>query len=67
MENKSFQDELRNLLTEHDKEVMENTLETFICRLINLRLINVNDDMYYEMLEVKDCLIKEKFDVEVKL
>lgn len=60
-DNKSFENELRKLLTEHDKEIIETALETFICTLINSRLLSTNDDMYYEMLEVKDNLIKEKF------
>jgi len=66
MGNDTFENELRNLLVKHDKEVVETALETVVCRLIDLRLINVNGDMYCEMLEVKDCLIKEKFDVEVE-
>lgn len=65
-ENKSFEEELRKLLTEHDREVAETMLETFICKLIDLRLISVNDDMYYEMLEIKDDLLKEEYGAEVE-
>lgn len=66
IENNSFEEELRKLLTEHDREVAETMLETFICKLIDLRLLNVNDDMYYEMLEAKDCLIEEEYGAKVE-
>lgn len=61
MDNNTFENELRKLLAEHDKEIIETALETFICELINSRILSTNDDMYYEMLGVKDNLIKEKF------
>lgn len=57
----------------HDKEVrqaVKNTaqtaLEKFICRLVNARLVGVNDDLYVELLETKDDLLKEKYGVEVE-
>ena len=48
------------------KDTAKEALEKFIIRLIDLRLVGVNDDMYYELLEVKDWLLKEYYNVEVE-
>ena len=48
------------------KEVAQEALETFICRLVNLRLVSTKGDLYVEMLELKDDLLKEKYGVEDK-
>lgn len=47
------------------KETARESLEEFICKLINLKLITTTEDFYYEMLEVKDDLLKEKFGVDL--
>lgn len=48
------------------KDTAIECLEQFICRLVNARLVGVNDDLYYELLETKDDLLKEKYGVEVE-
>jgi hypothetical protein len=49
-----------------ESETAKNTLEDFICRIVNARLAHVNDDLYYELLELKDELLNEKYGVEVE-
>lgn len=48
------------------KEAAQEAIETFICRLVNLRLVSTKGDLYVEMLELKDDLLKEKYGVEDK-
>ncbi len=48
------------------QDTAQNVLEEFICRLVNSRLVGVNDDLYVELLETKDDLLKEKYGVEVE-
>lgn len=47
------------------KETARESLEEFICKLINLKLITTTEDFYYELLEVKDDLLKEKYGVDL--
>lgn len=42
-----------------------DALEQFIVKLINLRLVRTESDMYHEMIEAKDDLLKERYGVEV--
>lgn len=42
----------------------QTALEEFICRLVNSRLVSTKSDLYVEMLEAKDDLLKEKYGVE---
>lgn len=46
------------------KESAKEVLEQFICDIVNAKLVHTNDDMYYELLELKDELLK-KYGVEV--
>lgn len=46
-----------------ESDTARECLEQFICRLVNARLVGVNDDLYYELLEAKDDLVKEKYEV----
>ena len=46
-----------------ESDTAREILEQFICRLVNARLVGVNDDLYYELLEAKDDLLKEKYEV----
>jgi chromosome segregation ATPase len=53
--------------TEHAvKDTAQEALEAFICKLVNSRLVSTKDDLYVEMLETKDDLLKEKYGVEVE-
>ena len=47
-----------------ESDAARECLEQFICRLVNDRIVGVNDDLYYELLEAKDDLLKEKYAVE---
>ena len=47
------------------KETAQETLENFICKIVNARLVNTNEDLYYELLEAKDSLLKDKYGVEI--
>lgn len=47
------------------KELAKETLENFIFELINLRIVDVNSDLYYKLLEVKDDILKEKYELEI--
>ena len=46
-----------------ESDTARECLEQFICRHVNARLVGVNDDLYYELLEAKDDLLKEKYGV----
>jgi hypothetical protein len=48
-----------------ESDTAKECLEQFICRLVNARLVGVNDDLYYELLEAKDDLLKEKYGVDL--
>lgn len=48
------------------KDTAQEALEAFICKLVNSRLVSTKDDLYVEMLETKDDLLKEKYGVEVE-
>ena len=48
------------------KDTAKEALEQFIIKLIDLRLVSTKGDMYYEFLETKDYLLKEKYGVEVE-
>ena len=48
-------------LREQVKELPTKVLEEFICSLVNRRLVSTKDDLYYELLEAKDDLLKEKY------
>ena len=37
-----------------------NLLEKFIKRLVELRLVKVNSDLYQEMIEIKEELLEEQ-------
>ena len=43
------------------KETAQTVLEEFICKLVNARLVSTREDLYYELLEAKDDLLKEKY------
>ena len=43
------------------QETAKNVLEGYICKLVNARLVGVNDDLYYELLEAKEDLLNEKY------
>jgi hypothetical protein len=34
--------------------------------MVNMEYVGVNDDLYYQMLELKDTLLKEKYGIEVE-
>lgn len=48
------------------RDTAREALEAFICNVVNARLVGTNDDLYYELLEVKDDLLKDKYGVEVE-
>lgn len=52
------------LVEKTKKQTAQSVLEEFICKLVNLRLVSTREDMYYELLEAKDDLLKEKYGVE---
>ena len=68
-ERENMQDEifaLEDARLQATKDTAQEVLEQFIIKLIDSRLVGSNDDMYYELLEVKDYLLKEKYGVEVE-
>lgn len=60
-------DEVERAKGKSVKDAAQEALEAFICRLVNLRLVSTKGDLYVEMLELKDDLLKEKYGVEDKL
>ena len=42
-------------------ETAQDVLEQFICEIVNARLCSTNDDLYYELLELKDDLLKKNY------
>lgn len=48
------------------RDTAREALEAFICNVVNARLVGTNYDLYYELLEVKDDLLKDKYGVEVE-
>ena len=48
------------------KDTATGSLEQFVCAMVNMEYVGVNDDLYYQMLELKDTLLKEKYGVEVE-
>lgn len=56
----------RRDIDEAVKDTAQEALEAFICKLVNSRLVSTKDDLYVEMLETKDDLLKEKYGVEVE-
>lgn len=47
------------------KEVSKEALEQFICELVNSRVVGVNDDLYYELLEAKDELLNRRIEPKI--
>jgi hypothetical protein len=45
------------------KDAAKDSLEEFVCAMVNMEYVGVNDDLYYQMLELKDTLLKEKYGV----
>jgi hypothetical protein len=56
-------DLLKKELAKKESDTARECLEQFICRLVNARLVGVNDDLYCELLELKDDLLNEKYEV----
>ena len=52
----------RQHLTEIVKnETAQEVLEEYICEIVNARLCSTNDDLYYELVELKDDLLKRNY------
>ena len=59
-----WEEQIRLAVEKAEQETAQKTLEEFICKLVKLRLVSTRGDMYYELLEAKDDLLKEKYGIE---